>query len=205
MPARMAWISCRSQNIIEEIFFGIGYDLRATIVGFNLPFDLSRLAIRHGSARGKLMQGGFTLQLSQQSTVQMCKLNTFQHGRPLFSFRQRVGRFDTRGMRKRRQKALPRRGYFVDVKTLAAALTSQSFSLKSLAEFLKTAHRKETTEDHGGPLTETYIRYAVQDVQVTWECYRALLDKLSQHNFRKTLPHQIYSEAGIGKGVFQGI
>jgi len=37
----------------DDILFDIGYDLRATIVGFNLPFDISRIAIDHGSARGK--------------------------------------------------------------------------------------------------------------------------------------------------------
>ena len=30
---------------VEDIFYGRGYDHRATIVGFNLPFDISRLAI----------------------------------------------------------------------------------------------------------------------------------------------------------------
>jgi hypothetical protein len=53
------------EAFIEEIFYGIGYELRATIVGFNLPFDISRLAIRHGSARGRTMRGGFTFQLSK--------------------------------------------------------------------------------------------------------------------------------------------
>ena len=91
----------------------------------------------------------------------------------------------------------------IDIKTLAAALTSQPFSLKSLAEFLQTPHRKESTDEHGGPLTEAYIGYAVQDVQVTWECYQALLAKFAQHNFKETLPHKIYSEAGIGKAYFK--
>ena len=50
---------------IEEIFFRIGYDRHANIVGFNLPFDISRIAIRHGSARGK-MRGGFTFALSDR-------------------------------------------------------------------------------------------------------------------------------------------
>jgi hypothetical protein len=30
------------EEFVERIFYGIGYELRATIVGFNLPFDLSR-------------------------------------------------------------------------------------------------------------------------------------------------------------------
>ena len=33
--------------------------------------------------------------------------------------------------------------------------------------------------------------------------YRALLAKFAQHNFKETLPHKIYSEAGIGKAYFK--
>src|SRR6266568_3391275 len=54
-----------TDKFIDDIFYGIGYELRATIIGFNLPFDLSRLAIRHGPARGRTMRGGFTFQLSK--------------------------------------------------------------------------------------------------------------------------------------------
>ena len=43
---------------IEQVFFQIGYNLQATIVGFNLPFDISRLAIGHGPARGRDHEGG---------------------------------------------------------------------------------------------------------------------------------------------------
>ena len=50
-------------DFVEEVFFPIGYDRHAMIVGMNLPFDISRIAISHGSARGK-MRGGFSFQLS---------------------------------------------------------------------------------------------------------------------------------------------
>ena len=40
-------------EFIDDVLFARAYDLRASIVGFNLPFDISRLAFRHGSARGK--------------------------------------------------------------------------------------------------------------------------------------------------------
>jgi hypothetical protein len=52
-------------EFVDEVLFARAYDLRASVVGFNLPFDISRLAIRHGSARGKAMRGGFTFKLSQ--------------------------------------------------------------------------------------------------------------------------------------------
>ncbi len=46
-------------QFVEDVFYGFGYDLRATIIGFNLPFDLSRLAVAHGPARGKMRGAGF--------------------------------------------------------------------------------------------------------------------------------------------------
>src|SRR5271170_6336198 len=49
---------------VDEIFYGSAYAVGAQIVGFNLPFDLSRLAIRHASAR-RSMRGGFSLTLSE--------------------------------------------------------------------------------------------------------------------------------------------
>lgn len=190
-------------QFIEEIFYGIGYDLRATIVGFNLPFDLSRLAIKQSSARGKFMKGGFTFKISEQKHRPNLQIKNLSGRAAFIQFVTRMGRFDTRGMRKRLQKALPRRGYFVDANTLAAALLSIPFSLASLADHLKTPTRKAQAEEHGGPLTKEYIQYAVQDVQVTWECYQALIAKFQTHNFRNTLPHQIYSEAGIGKAYLK--
>ena len=35
-------------EFVDEVLFDRAYDLRASIVGFNLPFDISRLAIKHG-------------------------------------------------------------------------------------------------------------------------------------------------------------
>ena len=54
-------LECLTRDrFIDEIFYPFGYDRRGRIVGFNLPFDFSRLAIGHASARGA-MRGGFTL------------------------------------------------------------------------------------------------------------------------------------------------
>ena len=40
-------------------------------------------------------------------------------------------------------------------------------------------------------------------MQVTWECYCALLQKFEEHNFTDTQPHKIFSEASIGKAYFK--
>src|ERR1700727_4056376 len=51
-------------EFVDEVFYQSGQSVGAQIVGFNLPFDLSRLAIRHASAR-RSMKGGFSLTLSE--------------------------------------------------------------------------------------------------------------------------------------------
>jgi hypothetical protein len=50
-------------QFVDEVLYGSGRDVGAQIVGFNLPFDISRLAIDHDSAR-RSMRGGFTFKLS---------------------------------------------------------------------------------------------------------------------------------------------
>jgi hypothetical protein len=45
-------------QFVDEVLYGSGRDVGAQIVGFNLPFDISRLAIDHDSAR-RSMRGGF--------------------------------------------------------------------------------------------------------------------------------------------------
>jgi hypothetical protein len=67
------------------------------------------------------------------------------------------------------------RGFFLDLKTLAAALTSQSRKLDSLARLLKTTTRKAKFEDYDRDIDEEFISYAIDEVEVTRECYETLI------------------------------
>jgi hypothetical protein len=49
-----------------------------------------------------------------------------------------------------------RRGHFVDVKTIGAALLGASLGLKKLADKLEVAHRKLDEDQHGGLVTPAY-------------------------------------------------
>jgi hypothetical protein len=147
------------------------------------------------------MKGGFSFKLSPHKYRPNIQI---KHLSPRASFIRFTTRaIPGRGMRRRKMKIPPRPGYFVDLKTLAAALTSQSFGLASLAEFLGTENRKLKTDEHGQKITASYVAYAVQDVQVTWECYGKLLDKFAKHRFTDIQPSQIFSEAGIGKAYLR--
>ena len=55
------------EQFMETVFFLVAWSLRGVMVGHNLPFDISRLAIGHAPAKSRdgSMRGGFTFQLSK--------------------------------------------------------------------------------------------------------------------------------------------
>ncbi|MDE2200866.1 MAG: hypothetical protein KGJ41_17790, partial [Rhodospirillales bacterium] len=183
---------------IEEVFYEATYERLGTLVGFNLPFDISRLAIAQAPARGKTMRRGFTFKLSTNRRWPRIQVKHLSQRAALIRFAMVKGSRAGRGMRRRRQRRAPRRGFFVDVKTAAAALTARSFSLATLADHLDVPSRKLHTDEHGGALTADYVAYAARDVQTTWECYVALRDRFARFGLATPLP-RIYSEASLGK------
>jgi hypothetical protein len=190
---------------VDQVLYDRAYDLRASIVGFNLPFDISRLAFRHGSARGRAMRGGFTFKLSRQWWRPAIQVRHLNARASLMQFTHPPKRRDPRGQRRRKIPPLQRRGSFIDLKTIGAALLSRSFNLASLADFLKTRTRKAESGGHGKTLSERYLRYAIQDVQATWECYQALRDRYALHKLEETQMGKILSEASLGKAYFKQI
>ena len=89
------------------------------------------------------------------------------------------------------------------MKTIAAALYSRSFSLGSLAGFLRTTTRKAESGGHGKQLTTDYVRYLLDDVQATWECYQSLRDKYALHALEETPLGKVLSEASLGKAYLK--
>ena len=103
------------------------------------------------------------------------------------------------------QKLAADRGYFVDVKTLAAALTSKSHSLTSLSDPLKVPTPKKDSDEHGGPLTPDYVRYALRDVQTTWECFNVLAQRFASFGLNATGLYELYREASLGKAYLRAM
>lgn len=186
---------------VEDVLFRRGYDLRATIVGFNLPFDISRLALGWAPARGK-MRGGFSFKLSKNRWRPRVQVKHLSGRAALIQFTSSTRRNDN--PRDRRQaRRIIRRGSFIDVKTISGALLSRSFSLDGLARHLRTETQKAKTEEHGGVLSDEYLGYAVTDVQTTWECYLALSERFGEHDVGLTRLSQILSEASLGKAYLR--
>jgi hypothetical protein len=225
-------------EFVDEIFYRSAYSVGAQIVGFNLPFDLSRLAIRHASARSvtpprteeeidagapkkesnRFMAGGFSLRLSEnwppvivKHLSQRSSLIHVAGPKPqndLNPDRDEAEELDDaleEAGTDQTTAAGPDRGYFVDVKTLAAALTSKSHSLASLSELLKVPTPKKESDEHGGPLTPDYIRYGLRDVQTTWECFDVLARRFASFGLHETGLYELYSEASLGKAYLRAM
>ena len=192
-----------TEEFIEQVFFYYVYSLSALCVGFNLPFDLSRLAIGHSHARGKTMRGGFSLKLSENNRQPRVQVKHINIRTSIIQFTIPSQQRTARSRRKHSSEVPPHRGYFVDVKTLACALFSGSWSLKTLAKHLNTPNQKHNTNEHGGLLSAEYLDYATQDVQVTWECFEVLQQQYQSYGLSETPITRIYSEASLGKAYLR--
>jgi hypothetical protein len=184
------------EDFIRNVFYEYGYNFRATIVAFNLPFDLSHLAISHEPCRqvtttpdgdpearhtDRTMVGGFTFKLLEQDYPRV-RVKHLSSRDALYQFWVKP-RFKNN---KRVRGGIHRRGHFVDVKTIGAALLGAPLSLKKLGKKLEVVHRKLDEDQHGGPVTSAYLDYAVRDT------YGAF-------GLSGTPLHRLHSEASIGK------
>ena len=81
------------------------YQLRATIVGFNLPFDISRLAIRHATARnpaeGSGMRSDFTFKLTTQKIYPAIRITHMSQRAASISFAGTMQQLSSSGQRRR--------------------------------------------------------------------------------------------------------
>ncbi|HUN77258.1 MAG TPA: hypothetical protein VMU40_22300 [Steroidobacteraceae bacterium] len=183
-----------------KIFLKYGYVGQGTIVGFNLPFDISRIAVGHGSARRE-MRGGFSFDLTGKPDDPRIRVKHLSPRAALIDFGVPGEQENYRSWRNRGMRVAAYRGHFVDIKTLASALLSRRFNLQGLGAYLRTPTQKQETNEHGS-ITKRYLEYARADVQVTWECFRELKTRYAQHRLGKN-PDRMLSEASIGKAYLQ--
>lgn len=182
------------------VFLKYGYVRQGTVVGFNLPFDISRIAVAHGSARRE-MRGGFSFDLTGKPDDPRVRVKHLSARAALIDFGVPGEQETYRPWRNRGLKVAAYRGHFVDIKTFASALLSRRFSLHTLAAALGTATQKRETDEHG-MTTGAYLTYARTDVEVTWECFQELRKRYAAHGLDRS-PDRMLSEASIGKAYLQ--
>lgn len=190
-------------EFIEKVFLRYVYELHALCIGFNLPFDIARIARRHNTAKKRGMRGGFSFCLSENRAWPYIVVKHLNSRMARIKFAVPWKQLTPNSRRKKQDYVPVHPGYFVDVRTLAGALLSGSWSLATLANHLKTEHRKLETDEHGGSLTACYLEYLAQDVQVTWECFDKLSTMYADYGLTGTPVNRIYSEASLGKAYLR--
>jgi hypothetical protein len=158
---------------------------KSAIVGFNLPFDISRIASDWAYSNGEF-ENGFTFFLQQ--TQAKIKIKHLSSRKSLFKGTS-TGSF---------------KSVFVDVMTLSAAMYGRSFSLDSLAKVLQAQHQKIGGAKHGTKLTEEYLDYLIADVLTTQDCYNILYNKYLSYGLDTPI-NNLYSEASLGKAYLKQI
>lgn len=190
------------RQFLREVFWPIAYKERALVVGFNLPFDLSRLAT--GWWRNR--KGGFRLRLWEWVDA---------NGRPrthkwrpdldikALDSRRNFSSFTTPSEVDKENLVDGKvyRGRFLDLRTFAYALTDRNLSLRSAAVEFGLEVAKAEAAEHG-VLTPEYIDYNRQDVRVTWELYQALVAEWRRHPL-ELAPDQAYSPAAVSKAYLR--
>jgi hypothetical protein len=209
-------------DFVHKIFLPTAFKAGGLVVGFNLPFDLSRLATSHEAARvarsprsaeeieagaplkkaDRSMVGGFTFRLSPSDYQPFLRIKHLNSRSAFFRFAKPAQQEAARSQRGRGERIQFQRGNFLDVKTLAAALTSKSHRLETLADYLGVKHKGKFT-DFARPIDAEFIDYAVNDVETTRQCFEELVRRYQKHRLGMTAPQSVYSEAGLGKAYLK--
>jgi hypothetical protein len=173
------------------------------IVGFNLPFDLSRLS--RGWRRSR--RGGFRLIPSLQLDYKSRTWKPHPY-RPEISLDAKDARttFITRGVPRFRKDEWKNPGRFLDVGTLLFSLFDKHMSLDQwCAEFQRKGYAVERKLEHepSGSITQEALRYCRQDVKITQQLLNAAKWEFDLHPLPNLLPDKAYSPASLAKAYMR--
>ena len=166
----------------------------ATLVFFNAPFDISRLAGYVATSRGAMMSGGFSFAWWLKDGIP----HTF---RPRIAVKNLDSKRAFIQYMSTGEKERGTRGHFLDLRTLVFALTGRGHSLSTACDAFGVENGKTAAEQHG-VITPDYIDYARRDVQATAELYEKSTAEFSRH----PLPLQAtkaFSPASVAKAYLR--
>jgi hypothetical protein len=190
-------------KFIDEVF-GMAIQAKALIVGFNLPFDLSRIAVDWNTAQN----GGWTLIMKQWRNPETgekepnesfprvvikalnSKTSIMGSTRPPLSLRRVKGK---------RAKLWPR-GRFLDLRTLLWALRNRSYSLKTACKEFGIPGKLDHKPSGRVDLDET--EYCRQDVQATVGLLNSAKQEFDLHPITPG-PDRMFSPASVAKAYLE--
>lgn len=193
------------REFMDTTFYRVAVKMRALVVGFNLPFDLSRLAIDSCEARG-WYYGGFSFTLWDFRDKSTGEYRPDQY-RPWLRIKPAHNKAAFIGfanpMRWDKTMGTFGPGNFLDLRTIVYALSAEGHSLASACMAFGVEHQKLDVEEHGR-ITREYIDYNRRDVLASEE----LLERVRIEFDKLGLPLQptkAYSPASIAKATLRAM
>ena len=200
-----------------DLLYQLAYKARCLVVGINLFYAVSRLAFDCSPARG-FYAGGFSFSLwSYKDDRGRERANGFRpricvkhidRNRSLIGFSARnspdqVDLIPEGSVSGKPQTGYKFRGHFLDLRTLAFALTDEGYSLEAACEAFGVEHRKQQPVRHGA-ITQEYIDDIRHDVLAMSELAAKLVGEFAEHPIPVSPTHAL-SPASIGKGYLRAM
>ncbi len=176
------------KQFIDKIFYRTVFDDQVLLVGFNLPFDISRLAIRYGQGKRK-WKDGFVFTLSGDKFKPQIRIKSINSTTAFIEFSSPPRR------NQRHQRYY--KGRFLDLHTLTFGLTNENLSLEQACEHFQTDPKKIQAKEHG-KMTGEYIDYNINDLRATHSLYLKTTKRYQRFHLALP-PERIYSAATIGR------
>jgi hypothetical protein len=206
-----------SRHAFVAKLFKLAYKSRAFLIALNFPFDVSRIALQFGAARGRF-SGGFSFDLWSYEDDEGREHSN--KNRPRIAIKKIDSKRALKGFTARKdpdpgdlipldgptgdpQKTFIFRGHFLDLRTLAFALTNDSYGLETACQAFNVEHGKQHIGRHG-IVTPEYIDYNRRDVLATSELALKLFDEYDKHPI-ELQETKSYSPASIGKAYLRAM
>jgi hypothetical protein len=182
---------CSQRSFYWDHVRHIGKD-GGLLVALNAPFDLASFMPITGEAKKRKQKGrflgGYQLNIEWKGGDGTDK--RLKHPLAVKRLNAHASIFD-----------IGPSGRVLDVRTLYWALTNQGGSLETIANALKTEHRK-TTVDAFGMISDDSLDYAHNDTVVTAECLWKLAEEYERHPI-PLHPADALSPAAIAKSYYK--
>ena len=185
-------------DFVEDVLFAAAWRGRSRVVGFNLPFDLSRIAIGVADGRGR-NRGGFSFILAAGNAA---KGYAERKHRPRVQIKHLNAHRAQISFAAALDGAAGWSGEFLDLRTLTFALTARGHSLQSACAAFDVPGKADPGEH--GAITPEYIGYCRQDVAATAGLHHAATQVLADLGLPLT-PSKAYSPASLAKATLAGL
>jgi hypothetical protein len=183
-------------EFVEKVLFRT-IEAGGRVIGFNLPFDLARLAIEVTDARGVNL-GGHSLVLAKPKKGTQHKERKHRP-RIVIKHRDAKGSFISLTKPMGADEGSSDRGRFVDCRTLAFSLTGEAYSLGGACRAFGVPGKIDAGGH--GQITPKYVDYNRRDVAATAGLYEALIAEF-RRNPIDLEPERAFSPASLSKAYW---